>query len=170
MCMVIGLVWSGAHGCRYASTADVHLCGRACVCVHRFTPHPPLTPRPTQAEDSRILGDMALMRKMYTELFTLNNELIGEYTKRSNNHQVCTGMRGVGAVGLRYKLSVCMSLAVASTFAWLCTCLRQNLLNALKDVNHMIQKAARLRVGKSVMRWHNTLVVIVDTIITIDLC
>ena len=32
---------------------------------------------------------MALMRKMYTELFTLNNELIGEYTKRSNNHQVC---------------------------------------------------------------------------------
>ena len=29
------------------------------------------------------------MRKMYTELFTLNNELIGEYTKRSNNHQVC---------------------------------------------------------------------------------
>ena len=43
MCMVIGLVWSGAHGCRYASTADVHLCGRACVCVHRFTPHPPHT-------------------------------------------------------------------------------------------------------------------------------
>jgi Bardet-Biedl syndrome 2 protein len=64
-----------------------------------------------KAEDSRILGDMALMRKMYTELFTLNNELIGEYTKRSNNHQ--------------------------------------NLLNALKDVNHMIQKAARLRVGKA---------------------
>jgi len=64
-----------------------------------------------KAEDSRILGDMPLMRKMYTELFTLNNELIGEYTKRSNNHQ--------------------------------------NLLNALKDVNHMIQKAARLRVGKA---------------------
>merc|ERR1712176_682334 len=64
-----------------------------------------------KAEDARILGDMPLMRKMYTELFTLNNELIGEYTKRSNNHQ--------------------------------------NLLNALKDVNQMIQKAARLRVGKA---------------------
>lgn len=64
-----------------------------------------------KAEDSRILSDMPLMRKMYTELFTLNNELIGEYTKRSNNHQ--------------------------------------NLLNALKEVNQMIQKAARLRVGKA---------------------
>jgi hypothetical protein len=28
------------------------------------------------------------MRRAYAELFSLNNELIGEYTKRSNNHQV----------------------------------------------------------------------------------
>lgn len=62
-----------------------------------------------KAEDARILGDMKLMKRMYSELYTLNNELIGEYTKRSNNHQ--------------------------------------ELLAALKEVNNMIQKAARLRVG-----------------------
>lgn len=63
-----------------------------------------------KAEDARILGDMVLMKKMYTELYGLNRDLIGEYTKRHNNHT--------------------------------------ELLSALKDVNAMIQKAARLR-GKN---------------------
>lgn len=49
------------------------------------------------------------MRRYYSELFTLNNQLLGEYTKRSTNHQA--------------------------------------LLDALKDVNSMIQLAARLRYG-----------------------
>jgi len=62
-----------------------------------------------KAEDARILGDMQSMKRMYSELYTLNNQLIGEYVKRSTNHQA--------------------------------------LLGALKEVNHMIQKAARLRVG-----------------------
>ena len=51
------------------------------------------------------------MKRIYSDLFTLNNELIGEYTKRSTNHI--------------------------------------ELLAALKKVNQMIQKAARLRVGTS---------------------
>jgi Bardet-Biedl syndrome 2 protein len=67
-----------------------------------------------KAEDARILGDMALMKRMYAELFTLNNQLIGEYVKRATNHQA--------------------------------------LLGALKEVNHMIQKAARLRVGSAKTR------------------
>lgn len=62
-----------------------------------------------KAEDSRILGDMDEMRAAYSQLRTLNAELIGEYNKRANNHE--------------------------------------QLLAALKDVNHMIQKAARLRFG-----------------------
>ena len=53
-----------------------------------------------KAEDARILGDMPIMRRTYAELFALNNELIGEYTKRSNNHQVrqcvCVGLCVVG--------------------------------------------------------------------------
>jgi len=64
-----------------------------------------------KAEDARILGDMKSMRRMYTELFTLNNQLIGEFEIRSKNHQA--------------------------------------LLDALKQVNHMIQKAAKLRVGNA---------------------
>lgn len=64
-----------------------------------------------KAEDARILNDVNLMSKMYSALFDLNRELIGEYRKRTNNHQ--------------------------------------ELLKTLKDVNQMIQKAARLRCGPS---------------------
>jgi Bardet-Biedl syndrome 2 protein len=51
------------------------------------------------------------MRRYYSELFTLNNQLLGEYTKRSTNHQA--------------------------------------LLDALKEVNNIIQLAARLRFGNA---------------------
>ncbi|EQC35357.1 hypothetical protein SDRG_07069 [Saprolegnia diclina VS20] len=64
-----------------------------------------------RAEDARLLNDMGRMRSYYAELFTLNNQLLGEYTKRSTNHQA--------------------------------------LLDALKEVNNMIQLAARLRVGQA---------------------
>ncbi|KAF0683990.1 Aste57867_24071 [Aphanomyces stellatus] len=62
-----------------------------------------------RAEDARILNDMRGMRSFYSELFSLNNQLLGEYTKRATNHQA--------------------------------------LLDALKEVNSMIQLAARLRNG-----------------------
>eukprot|EP00668_Euglena_longa_P011771 GGOE01014188.1.p1 GENE.GGOE01014188.1~~GGOE01014188.1.p1 ORF type:complete len:718 (-),score=178.66 GGOE01014188.1:160-2313(-) len=62
-----------------------------------------------KAEDARILNDMKLMKKMYSSLYEVNRELIGEYIKRANNHN--------------------------------------ELLSSLKEVNAMIQKAARLRVG-----------------------
>mmetsp|Transcript_10478 Transcript_10478/g.25127 ORF Transcript_10478/g.25127 Transcript_10478/m.25127 type:complete len:701 (-) Transcript_10478:93-2195(-) len=62
-----------------------------------------------RAEDARMLGEMVAMRKTYTQLHALNQDLIGEYRKRTYNHD--------------------------------------QLLEALKEVNHMIQKAARLRVG-----------------------
>lgn len=63
-----------------------------------------------KAEDARILNDVRLMAKMYSQLYDLNKELIGEYKKRANNHA--------------------------------------ELLKTLKDVNQMIQKAARLRCGE----------------------
>eukprot|EP00164_Ancoracysta_twista_P003462 GFYU01004622.1.p1 GENE.GFYU01004622.1~~GFYU01004622.1.p1 ORF type:complete len:148 (-),score=54.42 GFYU01004622.1:261-704(-) len=62
-----------------------------------------------KAEDSRMLGDMKLMRRMYANLNDLNRELIMEYNKRSTNHS--------------------------------------ELMVALKEVNQMIQKAAKLRIG-----------------------
>jgi Bardet-Biedl syndrome 2 protein len=67
-----------------------------------------------KAEDARILNDIKLMKRMYTDLYDLNRELIGEHIKRSNNHQ--------------------------------------ELLSSLKQVNQMIQKAARLRVGNAKTR------------------
>ncbi|CAM9849794.1 unnamed protein product, partial [Hapterophycus canaliculatus] len=41
-----------------------------------------------RAEDARLLGDIPLVRKMYSELHTLNRRLVGEYAKRANNHRV----------------------------------------------------------------------------------
>ena len=67
-----------------------------------------------KAEDARILQDIKAMRAAYAQLYTLNAELMGEYSKRANNHE--------------------------------------QLLAALKEVNHMIQKAARLRVGAAKAR------------------
>ena len=64
-----------------------------------------------QAEDARILEDIKAMKAAYSQLYTLNAELLGEYNKRANNHE--------------------------------------QLLAVLKEVNHMIQKAARLRVGSA---------------------
>lgn len=39
-----------------------------------------------KAEDSRILADMKQMKRMYANLYEVNRELMGEYLKRSNNH------------------------------------------------------------------------------------
>lgn len=63
-----------------------------------------------RAEDSRLMFDMENMRKAYTELSSMNNQMIMSYNIRQTNHE--------------------------------------NLLNALKDVNQMIQKASNLRLGK----------------------
>ncbi|EFC40965.1 hypothetical protein NAEGRDRAFT_71257 [Naegleria gruberi] len=63
-----------------------------------------------KAEDSRVIADMKSVRSMYNELHSVNKGLIGEYKKRSTNHD--------------------------------------QLLTALKEVNQMIQKAARLRIGE----------------------
>ena len=67
-----------------------------------------------RAEDARIVNNFAHMKRNYAELFTLNQQLLGEYTKRSGNHQA--------------------------------------LLACLKEVNMMIQKAARLRTGRAKSR------------------
>lgn len=40
-----------------------------------------------RAEDSRLLVDMKSMRRAYTELFSLNNQLISNYNLRANNHE-----------------------------------------------------------------------------------
>jgi Bardet-Biedl syndrome 2 protein len=64
-----------------------------------------------KAEDARIQNDMSQMKKMYGSLYEVNRELMGEFLKRSNNHN--------------------------------------ELLAALKDVNSMIQKASKFRLGQA---------------------
>lgn len=40
-----------------------------------------------RAEDSRLLNTMSVMRRAYTELLTLNNQLVGGYNIRSSNRE-----------------------------------------------------------------------------------
>jgi Bardet-Biedl syndrome 2 protein len=40
-----------------------------------------------RAEDSRLLNDMELMRRAYTDLYSTNNQLVGNYNARANNHE-----------------------------------------------------------------------------------
>ena len=40
-----------------------------------------------RAEDSRLMSDMASMRRAYTDLFSFNNQLISGYNVRAGNHQ-----------------------------------------------------------------------------------
>jgi Bardet-Biedl syndrome 2 protein len=40
-----------------------------------------------RAEDSRIMLDMETMRRAYTELSTMNSQMIGSYNLRSANHE-----------------------------------------------------------------------------------
>eukprot|EP01041_Mallomonas_annulata_P010049 gene10049-20934_t len=40
-----------------------------------------------RAEDARLMGDMESMKRAYTELFSLNNNLIGGYNLRAGNHE-----------------------------------------------------------------------------------
>lgn len=67
-----------------------------------------------RAEDARLMTDMETMGRAYTDLYSLNNQLIAGYNNRAQTHEA--------------------------------------LLNALKDVNQMIQRAANLRVGTAKTR------------------
>jgi len=40
-----------------------------------------------RAEDSRLVNDMPVMRRAYTDLHALNNQLVGGYNIRSGNHE-----------------------------------------------------------------------------------
>ena len=40
-----------------------------------------------RAEDSRLMSDMPLMRRAYTELFTTNKQLLGGYGIRRKTHE-----------------------------------------------------------------------------------
>ena len=94
-------------------------------------------------QDSRILGEMGRMQEIYANLFDLNRDLILEHTKRTTNHtQLLAALKNVSPP----------SSASFSCSAW-CTlggliCLRRS----RPQVNQMIQKAARLRVGSHKMK------------------
>lgn len=76
------------------------------------------------------------MRATYAQLYLLNGSLISEYSKRAGNHEQVSAMH-----------ATCVHLEVALVINLNYICLAAQLLAALKEVNHMIQKAAKLRVG-----------------------
>ena len=51
------------------------------------------------------------MRRIYAELYALNNELIGEYTKRSTNHLVRPQFPRAGLVWCRAVACIVAGIA-----------------------------------------------------------
>lgn len=66
-----------------------------------------------KAEDARILNDMKLMKKMYGSLYDLNRELIGEYMKRSNNHNEL--LSALKAVNIMIQKAANLRIGTAKT-------------------------------------------------------
>ena len=94
------------------------------------------------------------MRAAYAQLYTLNAELIGEYNKRSNNHeQLLAALHDtrVRRVAKHRKGGCGDAMPRTQRRAPHLTPLAM-LWRCRKDVNHMIQKAARLRVGSAKTR------------------
>ena len=52
-----------------------------------------------KAEDARIMSNMPLMRRHYNQLYSLNSQLLGEYTVRKNNNAaLMEALRDVNAM------------------------------------------------------------------------
>ena len=64
-----------AHTCCIVRPCDC--LGLTLICIQALI---------VRAEDSRLMGDMDYMRRAYTELYGLNNQLIGGYNTRASNH------------------------------------------------------------------------------------
>jgi Bardet-Biedl syndrome 2 protein len=60
-----------------------------------------------RAEDARMLGEIGLMRKTYTQLHALNQELIGEYRKRTSNHDQLLEVRAPRILATLHHPSPC---------------------------------------------------------------
>lgn len=107
-----------------------------------------------RAEDARMLGEITMMRKAYTQLHALNQDLIGEYRKRTSNHDQLLEVRAKPlCLRQAWHLLDCAcwpahSSAIRPRDQFVCPLLAVS-AQALKEVNHMIQKAARLRVGQA---------------------
>ena len=92
-------------------------------------------------QDSRILGEMGRMQEIYANLFDLNRDLILEHTKRTTNHtQLLAALKNVSPPSSA-------SFSCSRWYPWRLICLRRS-----RQVNQMIQKAARLRVGSHKMK------------------
>lgn len=104
-----------------------------------------------RAEDARMLGEFGPMRKSYTQLHALNQELIGEYRKRTGNHEQLLEVRARPrpSCPLNAAPSERLPAPAARAADPLPARAGRNGAQALKAVNHMIQKAARLRVGQA---------------------
>ena len=109
-----------------------------------------------RAEDSRLMVDMESTRRAYTELYALNNQLIGDLvTSLLLYHTHTQTAYPVNNSDLHPTSQLLPSTVLLFSLLLLCiggynvrAANHTGLLVALKEVNQMIQRAANLRVGK----------------------
>jgi Bardet-Biedl syndrome 2 protein len=66
-----------------------------------------------RAEDSRLMVDMESMRRAYTQLYGLNNQLVGAYNTRASNHEAL--IAALKEVNLAIQRASNLRLGVAKT-------------------------------------------------------
>lgn len=66
-----------------------------------------------RAEDSRLLTEMESMRRAYTELYSLNNQLVGAYNTRAANHEAL--LAALKEVNLAIQRASNLRVGVAKT-------------------------------------------------------
>jgi len=93
-----------------------------------------------RAEDSRLISHWSSMKKYYTQLYSVNQELVGEYRVRCNNHdELLRGLKLINQLILRAA-----RLRVGKPSTDLITACRQ----AIKtDSSHQLAKLIQFGAG-----------------------
>ena len=86
------------------------------------------------AEDSRILGDMSATRKIYSDLYSLNNNLIASFQQRASNHkELLQSLREINRV-IQIAASMRVGRAKSRIVSACRSCLKRGQLSSMIEV------------------------------------
>jgi hypothetical protein len=132
----------------------LHMCftRHTCLAMFAYSPRLPCTlhipcPCPAgvvRAEDARLLGDMAALRKQHRRLADLNRDMWGEHSKRAANQaELVEGLKGINLM-IQQAAKLRVGPAQARVVAACRAAIKANNLQALSKVVCEGSAAARV--------------------------
>jgi Bardet-Biedl syndrome 2 protein len=102
--------------------------------VHVSLPNCPLPAGVVRAEDARLLGDMAALRRQHRRLADLNRDMWGEHSKRAANQaDLVEGLKGINLM-IQQAAKLRVGPAQARVVAACRAAIKANNLQALSKV------------------------------------